>query len=167
MSQFNAAGPVKTIADRFQYCTFWLGNRLFGVDITDVKEVHPQADITPVYHAPENVKGYVNIRGQIHLILDLAKILGLGAQQAGGKCCLVIFKHTVAEPFGVIVDRIGDVVDVGEGQIERGRVDDKETQALEMRTELVRHICKLEKNLLVALNARRLLECVATNKEGN
>ncbi len=87
----------KTATQNRQFCTFWLSGRLFGVQILDVKEIHPEVAITPIFHAPRTVKGYVNIRGQVYLILDLRPMLGFESCEVDRKSCLVIFKTTVGE----------------------------------------------------------------------
>jgi purine-binding chemotaxis protein CheW len=151
--------------NRKQYCTFWLSGRLYGVDILDVKEVNPDGSFTEVPHAPKEVCGFVNIRGQIHLILDLRMILGLKDRSATGKSRLVLFKPAVGEAFGVLVDMIGDVVEVEEYLIETsGLVDadagvpvgeDKPDSAIPICA-----VCRLEEMLLLIVNARSLLKIV-------
>ncbi|MDH5637536.1 MAG: chemotaxis protein CheW, partial [Nitrospinota bacterium] len=61
---------------KLQLSTFRLNDRLFGVDIQDVKEINTEVTFTQIFHASKEVRGYVNIRGQIHLVLDLRILLG-------------------------------------------------------------------------------------------
>jgi chemotaxis signal transduction protein len=146
---------------RKQFCTFWLSGHLYGVDILHVKEVNPEAAFTPVSHSPAEVKGLVNIRGQIHLILDLRRILGFDTKRVDEKSRLVLFKPVVGESFGILVDRIGDVVEVDEAQIESGRL--AEENAAEQRVEgpeLISGVCKLQSTLLLIINARDLLKAL-------
>jgi purine-binding chemotaxis protein CheW len=147
-----------------QFCTFELAGRLYGVDILDVKEISPQTCFTPIFHAPAVVKGYVNIRGMIHLVVNLRGLLGLEDVPKTGQTKLVIFKPTVGEAFGVLVDRIGDVVEVMEDEIEDRRQADKgPPESGEQRGEgrnLVIGVSKLEKQLLIVLNARFFLDAI-------
>jgi len=142
----------------FQFVTFWIGSELFGVDILDVKEITPMIDITPVFHAPEEVKGYVNIRGEIHLVIDMRYLLDAQNQEPAPENRIVIFKPSVAQPFGILVDRVGDVLDVHtsiietENQIEADVIDNAKTK------QLVTAICKLEDELLMIIDARKLLQ---------
>lgn len=151
---------------RKQYCTFWLAGRLYGVDILDVKEVNPDASFTEAPHAPKEVCGFVNIRGQIHLILDLRKILGLKERLSTDKSRLVLFKSTVGESFGVLVDMIGDVVEVEESLIETGGLVDPDAAGFssgEDRPDLtapISAVCRLKTMLLLIVNARSLLKIV-------
>ncbi|MBF0510345.1 MAG: chemotaxis protein CheW [Deltaproteobacteria bacterium] len=143
-----------------QFCSFWLSGRLFGVDILDVKEINSEITFTPIFHASKEVKGYVNIRGQIHLVIDLRLLLGFErADDVEGRR-LIIFKTKVGEPFGVQVDRIGDVVEVTEGQIEqRTKVDDKLDRIVDAG-DVIEGVCKLKDRLLVILNAKSFLRII-------
>lgn len=145
-----------------QFCTFHIAGRLFGVDILDVKEINSETDFTTIYHAASEIKGYVNIRGVIHLILDLAMLLGLTPTDNAETKKLVIFKPAVAPNFGVLVDGIGDVVRVSELEIDtRIKAEDyfsgqDEHKARAM--DLMNGVCKLKKQLLVILDAGKFLE---------
>ncbi|RLC12877.1 MAG: hypothetical protein DRI57_17250 [Deltaproteobacteria bacterium] len=145
-----------------QFCTFQIAERLFGVDILDVKEINLEAKFTPVFHAPKEVEGYVNIRGQIYLILNLRLLLGFEKKAVDEASRLVLFKPQVEEPFGVLVDRIGDVVDVDVTQIENHDKDDQRPSKDGKRksAELWDGVCKLEEGLLVVLNSRNMLKSI-------
>ena len=71
------------------FCTFRLGERLFGVDVLAVKEVNREMTFTAVPHAPAAVRGFANLRGQIHLVLDLRQLLGLPPAVVGPDSRLV------------------------------------------------------------------------------
>ncbi len=143
-----------------QFCTFRLGERLFGVDILNVKEINPETEFTPIFHAPQEVKGYVNIRGQIYLVLDLRLLLEFESREPDESSRLVLFKPEVGGHFGILVDRIGDVVDVDEAQIEtRGKEKSGHPQNRgQSGPELWDGVCKLEDELLIVLKSRNLLK---------
>jgi len=154
-----------------QFCTFIIYNRLFGVDILNVKEVNSQVKYVPIYHAPPEVKGYINIRGQIYLILDLQIILGFEPASAFDTTAnqrIILFKSTVDEPFGIIVDRISDVVTIEIDKIEHRRSESdtrgrSSSNRIERRsTDLSDGIAKLDDQLLVILNPHTLLS-IATS----
>ncbi|PCI29034.1 MAG: hypothetical protein COB67_05045 [SAR324 cluster bacterium] len=140
-----------------QFVSFWISNELFGVDILDVKEVTPMIKITPVFHAPDGVKGYVNIRGEIHLVLDLRFHLGFPEKETDQNSRIVIFKPTIAEPFGILVDHIGDVIEVKSDQIE-SETQLESSGSKSRSAHLVSGICKLEKELLITLNPKKFLQ---------
>ncbi len=143
-----------------QICTFKIEDRLFGVDILDVKEINRETQFTPIFHAPRAVKGYVNIRGRIHLILDLRLMIGLDPKPVDSNSRLVLFKQRVGENLGVLVDCIGDVEEVDERRIEDRRREDRgdppET-ADRRKADLGSGVCKLDGALMVILNPNHLL----------
>jgi chemotaxis signal transduction protein len=143
-----------------QFCTFRIAGRLFGIDILNVKEVNQEVGFTPIFHAPKEVKGYVNIRGQIYLILDLRLLLGFEPGDITEKSRVILFKPDVGEPFGVLADQIGDVVEADEGRIEtRSAYDKKNAKSGKQKlSDLWAGVCKLEDTLMVILNARNFLK---------
>lgn len=145
-----------------QLCTFYVAGRLFGVDILDVKEINAETEYTPVFHAPREVSGYVNIRGQIHLVLDLCALLGLqGLEHASAQQRrLVLFKQSVGDSFAVQVDTIGDIVNVSAEQFEPAQ-GGPEGNATEGAKRLMKGVCRLEKGIMVVLDARKFLTALS------
>ncbi|PCI27855.1 MAG: hypothetical protein COB67_07640 [SAR324 cluster bacterium] len=144
-------------ASSYQFVSFRVAGELFGVSILDVKEVTPMINITPVYHAPEEVLGYVNIRGEIHLVLDPRLILGLPAKKPDENSRIVIFKPTIAAPMGILVDHMEDVIEVRAHEVEQSGSIQGSSQGDNLNSQMISGICKLEKELLVVLNARNFL----------
>jgi len=153
-------------AQKLQFCTFRISGRRFGVDVLDVKEINSEVDFTPIFHAPEEVKGYVNIRGQIYLLLDLRLILGFESKKVDELSRVVLFKPGVGDPFGVLVDSIDDIETVDEDQIENRRKEDRELpEGVERRGfDIGGGVCKLEEELLIIVNSRKLLNIIGNLK---
>jgi purine-binding chemotaxis protein CheW len=101
-----------------QYCTFLLDGLLLGVEVTRVQEVICFEPITRVPLADAVVRGLINLRGQIVTALDLRRRLALQPQPADQEPMNVIVQ-TSAGPFSLLVDKIGDVLEVDEGDFER------------------------------------------------
>lgn len=112
-----------------QYCTFYLDNALFGINIILVREINRQIEMTPVHNLPPYIRGLLNLRGQIITVLDTGIKLGLPERTVSDSSRIIILKtvddhgqavHTAgSDVVGLLVDRIGDVVRVNEGDIER------------------------------------------------
>jgi purine-binding chemotaxis protein CheW len=136
------------------YCTFRVGTRRFGIHVLDVREVNRETALTPVPHAPPEVRGCANLRGQLHVVLDLGRMLGLESTPIGPDSRLVIFKPTVGEAFGILVEAIGDIVELPADAVEAWR---PEQQGPLPGGDLIAGVGKLADGLLVILNARRLL----------
>lgn len=132
-----------------QLCTFVLGEYLFGVDVKNVQEVFRYQQMTPVPLASSIVRGLINLRGQIVTAIDMRERLGLPPRDGAPPMNVV-----VCTPDGVVsllVDEIGDVVEVDERTFERA----PETMAGGFR-ELVPGVYKLEERLLLLLDVERV-----------
>lgn len=154
-------------AGTLQVCTFRIGNRLFGIPILEIREICDVMDITPVFHAPPCILGYMNLRGQIHLVADIRSLFGLSfAEDAPARRKVVVFKPKVEEPFGILVDGTDEVVAVEAGALRERRqaaASEEERRGQERRTsfgEIVQGVCRLEKGLLVVLRPQALVQAV-------
>lgn len=132
-----------------QFSTFYLGGFLLGVEVLHVQEVIRYQEMTPVPLAPAVVRGLINLRGQIVTAIDLRRRLGLPARPADELPMNVV----VRTPDGIVsllVDEIGDVVEVAEAQFEAA--PDTLTGATR---ELISGVYKLKGTLLLVLDVER------------
>ena len=146
------------------YCTFRLRDSLFGTDTHVAKEVTALPPMTPIPHAPAAVRGYVNLRGHIVLVLDLNCLLHQEPTAIGPTSQLVVFKPELGDVFGLLVERIGEIVELSAEQIETQPAG-KATNSSEVgelpEAELIRGIGKLNGELLLIIEAHKLLPCLA------
>lgn len=94
-----------------QLCTFRLGDLYLGIDVLEVREVLHHADVTGVPHADHSVEGLINLRGQIATAINLRRRLELDGEPNRERQLHVVIV-TREEPVTLLVDAIGDVVDV-------------------------------------------------------
>ncbi len=100
-----------------QLATFSVQGRTLGVDVARVREVTRARELTPVPLAGPAIAGLMNLRGEIVTAIDLRVRLGLPPVDADG----VPGMHVVlsgAEPVSLLVDEVGDVVEVDEETFE-------------------------------------------------
>jgi purine-binding chemotaxis protein CheW len=135
-----------------QYATFYVDQLMFGIDVKMVQEVIKLQRMTPVPLASETVKGLINLRGQIITALDLRARLGLGPR-SGERDPMNVVVTTSDAVISLLVDRIGDVVEVGPEQYE----DTPDTLPLTAH-QLVTGVYKLRDQLLLVLNAERAVD---------
>lgn len=135
-----------------QFVTFSVGGLLAGLDVRSVREINRLPDITPVPRAPAFVRGLVNLRGQTVTVFDLGACLAVGNCLLSEESRNVVLK---ADAVGLLVDRVGDVV-----QAESGEVEPPPANAGEIDAELVEGVVKLPDDLLLILSVPRLLDPV-------
>jgi len=144
-----------------RFCSFYLGDRLFGIDISVVKEINDDFQVTQIYHTPQEISGYVNIRGQIFLVLDMHCLMGMEQTSTHENPKLILFKVEQMENCGILVDDVGDVIDIANHRIEdrrKGRAGQKVTKERRRdRSQLGEGVCKLDDHLMVVVNPRNML----------
>ncbi|MBF0408896.1 MAG: chemotaxis protein CheW [Candidatus Riflebacteria bacterium] len=143
------------MAEKKLFCAFHTAGRLFGFDIRCVKEIITEFQITPVFHAPDGVLGYMNLRGQIHVILDLKQILGFSGAGTNAQGCIIIFKHSISEPFGVLVEKVEDIYEISGDLYEKDSVSGTPNA-------LTCGYCKLSDGLMVILDPLLILNNLKT-----
>jgi purine-binding chemotaxis protein CheW len=131
------------------YATFYIGDSHFGVDALGVQEVLRHQPMTRVPLATDEVRGLINLRGQVVIALDLRRRLGLEPRpEERGSMNLVVC--TDDGPVSLLVDRIGDVLPVDEDELE---ATPETVQGLSR--ELLLGVIKLESGLLHVLDVDR------------
>jgi purine-binding chemotaxis protein CheW len=105
-------------------CTFWLGARHFGLDVSLVGEVVTLDKIAPVPASPPAVRGLFNLRGSPVALLDLSVVLDLEtAKSEGGATIALVVRHDELL-LGLVIDRMEAVTAIDRGAfVERGVED--------------------------------------------
>lgn len=110
-----------------RYLSFALGREEFGLQILKVREIIGIMDITVVPHAPEYVRGVINLRGQIIAVIDLRARFHMPPATAGMQTCIIVTEVQVPLPdgspgrrvlSGIVVDRVCEVLSIPEGDID-------------------------------------------------
>jgi purine-binding chemotaxis protein CheW len=102
------------VAEQHQLVTMYVNQQLVGLPIRAVQDVFLIQKVTPVPRASACVVGLVNLRGRVVTLLDLATLVGYPPQplREGMMAVGVIWKD---EAFGLVIERIGDVISVDDG----------------------------------------------------
>lgn len=144
----NAASPM---AAELEIATFRVGDALMGIAIEHVEEINHHLELTPVPHAPPCVRGLMNLRGEVVTVIDLRVVLGLEPTAVTRQTCNVVVGWC-GEHFGIIVDRVGDVL--------RARREDIEPPPANISAadgRLLSGVCKLENDILAILDVEQVL----------
>ena len=143
-----------------QVCGLRVGTRLFGIPIDEIREINREQEWTSVTHTSESVAGLINIRGQIQVVMDLAVILGIEHNDDGRKRRLVILEDAVAEGYGLIVDRVEDIIEVDLDQVERRSSGDLSEY------QIVAGAYQLPQELLILLDAASVADLTLVEAAG-
>jgi purine-binding chemotaxis protein CheW len=134
-----------------QYCTFELGPLLLGVEANHVQEVLRAQPVTPVPLSPDYVRGLMNLRGQIALVVDLRKRLNASEERSAARPINVLL-HTKAGLVSIQTDRIGDVLTMDSDSL------DAVPDTLQGRAkEVIVGALRLPERLLLVLDPERIV----------
>jgi purine-binding chemotaxis protein CheW len=135
-----------------QYCSFYLDGQYFGIDVLWVQEVLRYQDMTRVPMAPAHISGLINLRGQIITAIDLRPSFGM-PPRARGVLPVNVIIATSDGPVSLLVDAIGDVLQVAEATVEAPPDNLKGTAS-----RLAKGVCKLKGQLMLILDVEKTLE---------
>jgi purine-binding chemotaxis protein CheW len=139
------------VADRRQYCTFFVDGHCFGLDVLRVQEIIRHQEMTRVPLAHPVVRGLINLRGQIVTAIDLRRRLDFPDWPADRLPVNVVVK-TDDGAMSLLVDEVGDVLQVSEELFE----PPPETLRGPAR-QLIRGAYKLNDRLLLLLDVDTIL----------
>ncbi len=115
--QMRARDPEKanqTSSSHGGVCTFFLGEKQYGLDVSLVGEVVSITDVAPIPMSPTSVRGIFSLRGTPVALLDFGDVLALeGGRIREAKTALVVRRDDLL--VGFVIDRMEAVVPDGRG----------------------------------------------------
>jgi purine-binding chemotaxis protein CheW len=132
-----------------QFATFFLDGLMFGVEVIHVQEVLRYQEMTRVLLAPEVIGGLINLRGQIVMAIDMRRRLELPPRDADRTPMNMIVRSDDGA-VSLLVDEIGDVLDVEESVFER-----PPDNITPVTRELTQGVYKLKDRLLLVLDVKK------------
>lgn len=142
-----------------QVLAFNLLNEMMGLDISCVREVLKPHEIHPLPNAPEFIEGVMNLRGRIIAVMDLRKKFKIEAQAAALENRIIVCR---VKKFiiGLIVDRVNEVVDLAEQDIQPAQtiLSDK------IDVGFISGIARAGEKVITLLNLERILSADETEK---
>jgi len=140
------------MAETRQYCTFYINNIFFGVEVTKVQEIIKYHEMTTVPLANSVISGLINLRGQIVIAIDLRKRLELPEmEKLKSQMNVVISRNDGA--LSLLVDEIGDVAELSEEEFE---VPPENMRGI--AHQLICGAYKLKDKLLLILDIEKVLD---------
>jgi purine-binding chemotaxis protein CheW len=138
--------------DFTEFVTFTVAGQIFGLPIGRVQDVFKPSRITRVPLAGAEIAGVLNLRGRIVTAIDMRRRLEVNRREDGG-FGMAIGIEVKGESFGLLVDAIGEVLKLPDGEREPNPINLGGRLA-----ELSDGIYRLEGQLLVVLDIDRVLD---------
>ena len=147
----SSNGSAQTASRTHQFSTFFLDGLYFGVEVLKVQELIRYQEMTRVPLAAPAVRGLINLRGQIVTAIDLRRRFDMPDRPADRLPMNAVVRiDDVA--VSLLVDEIGDVVEVHDDEFERAPATIKGRA-----TDLITGVYKMPDRLLLVLDVERAI----------
>ena len=148
----TATSPArKTRRDSQQLATFYVADMCLALEIAQIQEIIRQVKVTPVPHAPAQVSGVINLRGEVTTVMDLRRVLGLPAVASGANTQTLIVRSQ-GESIGLIVDHVGDICDV-----EAANVVPPPPNVDQVDRRFIQGVCQRNTEIVLVLDLEQVL----------
>ncbi|MBC2606433.1 chemotaxis protein CheW [Pelagicoccus albus] len=140
-----------------QYITFKLGDEIFAINVSQVREVLDLTKITRVPTAPPYMRGVVNVRGAAIPVVDLRLKFGLPqAENTVNSRILVLELELDGETcvLGGIADSVHEVIELEEDQVKA-----PPSIAMRWRSEFIRGMGKRDEQFIILLDIDAVFAC--------
>lgn len=103
------ADRTDSLSDDNQLATFRIGDELFGLGISTIREIVRYPEITSVPRSPEYLTGLANMRGNVLPVIDARIRLGMKAVEPTDATRVLVIDHG-GTATGLIVDMVCGVI---------------------------------------------------------
>ncbi|MBI5888154.1 MAG: chemotaxis protein CheW [Deltaproteobacteria bacterium] len=145
---------TSAIVNTTQYLTFKLGDEVFALDISQVREVLDFTTVTKVPRTPEFMRGVINLRGSVVPIVDMRLKFGMSKTEKTVNTCMIIVEIVLDGErliVGALADSVQEVIELDPGQIEPPpRIGTK------LNTEFIRGMGKRDENFIIILEVDKI-----------
>lgn len=135
-----------------EFVTIHVADQILGVGVKEIQDVFAIQTLTPVPGAKREIAGILNLRGRIVTAIDARVRLGLPPREEGYVGTMAVGVEHNGEAFGILVDRVGEVLRLKDSDFENNPIN------MDAKWKLIsRGIYRLEGRLLMTIDIERLL----------
>lgn len=150
------AASISRAVSGGKYLTFALGKEEYGLEILKVREIIGWIDITALPRTPAYVKGVVNLRGQVIVVVDLRAKFEMEAAAKTDQTCIIVVEiaHSGRKlSTGIIVDHVSEVLEIpGE------KIEDPPTFGTAVATDFILGMGKVGEAVKILLDIDKVLD---------
>lgn len=149
----------EAIQESTQYMTFKLGDELFAINVSQVREVLELSLITRVPTSPDYMRGVVNVRGKSIPVVDLRLKFGLPRGKETVHTRIVVMELDLdgeETVIGGVADSVHEVI-----ELEASQINPPPRIAMKWRTELIQGMGRRGDEFIIILD----LNAVFTSDE--
>jgi len=136
-------------SETLKLLVFRLADEEYATEITQTREIIKHSEITKIPTAPKFIKGILNLRGQIIVILDLRERFNLPAEESEH----IIITDAGKSTFGIIVDKVTEIVKVEKDEIK----DAPRIISSKIHMDYIKGVAVLDERILIILDLQKIL----------
>jgi len=145
---------VPSIKDVRQYLTFKLGEEVFAMDVSHVREILEFNSVTKVPKTPDFMRGVINLRGSVVPVLDMRLKFGMSMTEKTVNTCIVVLEVSLEGEkivIGALVDSVQEVFELDPEQIEPPpRI------GIQIKTDFIKGMGKRNDHFIIILDIDKL-----------
>ncbi|MBD8527197.1 chemotaxis protein CheW [Pseudomarimonas arenosa] len=158
MNQLTAVapGPLELTSGEEQFLTFQCAGGQYGSSIFAVKEIIQYGQVTDVPLMPAEIRGVINLRGQVVPVIDLAVRFGRPPARICKRSCIVIMEVDRGErtqEVGVLVDAVNEVINIAAAEI-----NPAPHFGTQVRADFIRGVATLNQRLVILLDVQHTFD---------
>lgn len=138
-----------------QYLTFTVLRESMAIGILDVKEIIEVANMTRVPMVSGNIRGVINLRGNVVPVVDLSFCLGGKRGALNKRSCIVLVEVELEgerQLMGMLVDAVNEILEIPNHQIQK--TPDFGT---DIPSEFIENMACYNDGFIILLNINRIL----------
>lgn len=128
-----------------------MGEEQFAVNIEQVDSIERLTEMTKVPQAPEFMRGFTELRGEIISIVDLKQLLEIGTVDLTKDPRIIIVQLEDLK-IGLLVDEAKEVIDIEEGLIE-----EPPKMVGQVKKEYIQGVARLGERLIILMDMNNVL----------
>lgn len=144
----------KKITETALYITFLLGDEMFSIDVSQVREILDMTTITKVPQSPDFMRGVINVRGSVVPVVDLRRKFGMPDTEKTVNTRIIVMELTFdgeTTVLGALADAVHDVI-----ELEPAQIEDPPRIGSRWRTDFIKGIGKRNDQFIIVLDIDRI-----------
>jgi len=134
--------------------SFRVADQEYSVDIMSVREIRSWTRATSLPHAPDYVRGVINLRGNVLPVVDLAVRLGIQSGDPNERSVIIVI-DLGGRTVGLRVDAVSDILSIPTGDLQT-----PPELLAEQSEAFIRALTIVEGRMIRVLDVRRVLPAV-------
>jgi purine-binding chemotaxis protein CheW len=145
---------VADITETVQYLTFKLADETFALDVSKVREILEQSNITKVPQTPDFMRGVINLRGSVVPVIDMRLKFGMSVTEQTVNTCIIVVEVQLEDEtviLGALADSVQEVIEMEPAQIEPAP-----HVGTRLNTEFIKGMGKVDDHFIMILDIDKI-----------